>query len=177
MKKLGGCVAAMFFGILVSLPAQDMKIGFVDVEKVFNEYQVTQQNDAKLKDEGKSKTAERNKLVDEIKKLKDEAELLSEEARKEKEAAIDERLKALREFDEKTKGELRDKRDFLLKKIFDDIKVTIEQMGKEEGYTFIYNDRALLYKSEAFDLTPQVTKRLNEAASKKAEQAPAEAQP
>jgi outer membrane protein len=154
-----------------------LKIGYVDVEKVFNEYELTKQNDAKLKEEGKTKTGERAGMVEEIKKLKEEAELLSEEVRKEKETVIEEKLKTLRDFDEKTKNELRSKRDFLLKGIFDDIRETIEEIGKAEQYSLVFNDRALLYKTDAFDITPQVVKKMNEKASKKAQEAPAEAQP
>lgn len=180
MKKLIVVLMLVFFAAGSSIRAEDMKIAYVDVEKVFNEYEVTKQNDAKLKEEGKAKTTERSVFVEEIKKLKEEAELLSEEARKEKEATIEEKLKTLREFDEKAKSELRNKRDFLLKKIFDDIKVTIEELGKEGKYTVIFNDRALLYKSDALDISAQVIKRVNEKAkqeaSKKKEAAPAEAQ-
>lgn len=185
MKKYSGFVLSFLLSMgLLGSPiamqrasAEDLKVGFVDVEKAFNEYELTKQNDARLKEEGKGKTAERGKMVDEIKKLKEEAELLSEEARKEKETVIEERLKALRDFDEKTKNELRSKRDFLLKKIFDDIKETIEEEGKAGNYSFIFNERALLYKADAYDLTAQVVTKLNEKAAKKSEETPAEAQP
>ncbi len=180
MKKVFMFLVLAVFASTGMLKAEEMKMAYVDVEKVFNEYDTTKQNDAKLKEEGKAKTTERASYVDEIKKLKEEAELLSEEAKKEKETVIEGKLKALREFDEKAKGELRSKRDFLLKKIFDDIKVTIEQMGKDGKYTIIFNDRALLYKSEALDITAEVIKKMNEKAkqdaSKKKEAAPAEAQ-
>lgn len=177
MKKSVLLIGLITFCCANLVSAQDVKMGYVDVEKVFNDYELTKQNDAKLKEEGKAKTGERAGLVDEIKKLKDEAELLSEEARKEKEAVIEEKLKDLRDFDEKTKNELRSKRDFLLKKIFDEIRQNIEEVGKAEGYTFIFNDRALLYKTPANDLTEQVVKKMNENAAKKTEDTPAEAKP
>ncbi|MBI1882631.1 MAG: OmpH family outer membrane protein [Chlamydiae bacterium] len=179
MKKLAMVVAGLFFLSLFNKAwAEDLKIGYVDVEKVFNEYDLTKQNDAKLKEEGKGKTAERAKMVDEIKKLKEESELLNEEARKEKESVINEKINALKDFDEKTKSELRNKRDFLLKGIFDDIKATIEEIGKEGKYNLIFNDRALLYKTPTYDISAQVTKRMNEKAKAKAQGAkdkPAEA--
>ena len=181
MKKVGLILSVMIFGAVSVMAAQDLKIGYVDVEKVFNGYEITKQNDAKLKEEGKSKTSERSAKVDEIKKLKEEVELLSEEARKDKEVVIEEKLKVLREFDEKAKSELRSKRDFLLKKIFDDIRKTIEEIGKAQNYSLIFNDRALLYKMDSYDITDQVVKKMNEKAkedaSKKSKEAPAEAQP
>lgn len=176
MKKFSLLMGLVFFGMVNFSAGQDMKVGFVDVEKAFNEYELTKQNDVRLKEEGKEKTEERSKMVDEIKKLKEEAELLSEEARKEKEAVIEEKLKVLRDFDEKTKNELRSKRDFLLKKIFDDIRETIEEIGKADNYSLIFNDRALLYKTESYDITAEIVKKLNEKAAKKSEEAPAEAQ-
>ena len=155
-----------FIFMTMGLHAEDMKFGYVDVEAVFNDYSVTKENDEKLKAEGLAKADERDQMVEEIKKLKEEAELLSEDARREKEAEIEEKIKGLREFDERTKSDLRSKRDLLLKNIFNEIRDAIEARGEKDGYTFIFNDRALLYKTEGHDLTQQISDDLNAAVKK-----------
>ncbi|MDP3980174.1 MAG: OmpH family outer membrane protein [Chlamydiota bacterium] len=168
MKKFVlGVFVFMCLGMFVDCAsAAELKYGYVDVEKVFNDYSVTKENDEKLKSEGREKADERDGMVEGIKKLREEAELLSEGARKEKEAVIEEKLKELRDFDEKTKTELRNKRDFLLKNIFNEIRDAIEARGKKDGYTFIFNDRALLYKADSYDMTSVITEDLNAKARK-----------
>ena len=61
--------------------AKEMKIAYVDLAKVFDEYSKTKDSEKVLEEKGKSKEAERAKLVDEVKKLKDEQNMLSEESK------------------------------------------------------------------------------------------------
>ena len=166
MKRVISVAVIMLFvaGMMVfgtqTLHAE-MKIGSVDVEQVFNEYYMTKNNDEMLKKEGQAKADERRQMVEAIKKMKADSELLSETARTEKEAEIDAQIKNLQAFDQKTKAELRDKRDSFLKVIFDDLKVAIEKKGKEGGYTVILNDKALLYKAETLDITAEIIAEVN----------------
>lgn len=167
MKRVIRVAVVMLFvvGMLVigtqSLHAANMKIGSVDVEKAFNEYYKTKENDEILKKEGQAKADERRQMVEDIKKMKADSELLSETARTEKEAEIDAKIKNLQAFDQATKAELRDKRDSFLKVIFDDLKVAIEKKGQEAGYTVIFNDKALLFKAESLDITDEIIAEVN----------------
>ena len=79
-----------FLGILfftASLPqafaavAASDKIGYVDLARVFDEYQKTKEFDKSLETKGASKQSDRDKMVAEIKKLRDEAELYGERLR------------------------------------------------------------------------------------------------
>jgi len=143
------------------LYAGDLKIGYVDVEKVFNDYKKTQQNDAVLKEKGQNKAKERASLVADIKKQKEELDLLSDSGKLEKQSIIDEKIKALKRFDDAAKVSLRNERDAALKDIFNDIKTAIERYGKENGFEYIFNDKALLFKNESTDLTAAITEKLN----------------
>lgn len=154
-------VALLGFLVTTKIQAEELKMGYVDVEKVFNQYEKTKQNDEILKEKAKQKTAERAEFLAEINKNRQELELLSEQGQKEKQALIDEKIKNLKKFDEETKAQLRKERDDALKVIFDDIKGVIEAYGQTNGYTYILNERALLYKREADDLTKLISEELN----------------
>ncbi|MBI4432217.1 MAG: OmpH family outer membrane protein [Candidatus Omnitrophica bacterium] len=147
--------------------AQETKIGYVDLARVFDEYLKTKDFDKSLEQKGSSKQAERDKMVNEVKKLRDEAELLSAKAKDEKQVAIDEKIKVLQDFDRNTRDALRKERDVMVRDILKEIEAVIQSYGKSQGYSFIFNDRVLVYKSESNDLTPQVIKTLNDAYSKK----------
>ena len=149
---------------LVSAPAfaAGEKIGYVDLARIFDEYQKTKEFDKSLESKGQAKQGERDKMVNEVKKLRDESELLSAKAKDDKQAVIDERIKALQEFDRITRDDLRKQRDVMVRDILKEIETVIQDFGKAQGFSFIFNDRVLVFKSEGSDLTAQVIKTLND---------------
>ena len=169
--KFGVAMAMMMAGILVlpvsGVQAAGDKIGTVDLARVFDEYQKTKEFDKTLEVKGSAKQADRDKMVAEVKKMRDEAELLSAKAKEEKQASIDEKIKALQDFDRVTRDTLRKERDGMVRDILKEIEVVIQDFGKTQGYGYIFNDRVLVYKSETNDLTSQVVKVLNDSYTKK----------
>ncbi len=143
------------------------KLGYVDLAKIFDEYEKTKSFDKSLETKGTSKQAERDKMVAEVKKLRDEAELLGAKAKEDKQAVIDDKIKKLQEFDRVTRDELRKERDTMVRDILKEIEVVLQDFGKNQGYSYIFNDRVLVYKSEGNDLTTQVIKTLNDSYAKK----------
>lgn len=150
-----------------SVQAAVDKIGYVDLARVFDEYQKTKEFDKSLESKGALKQADRDKMVADVKKLRDEAELLSAKAKDDKQAVIDEKIKALQDFDRTTRDALRKERDGMVRDILKEIEVVIQDFGKAQGYGYIFNDRVLVYKNEQNDLTTQVIKVLNDNYSKK----------
>ena len=49
-----------------------------------------------------------------------------------------------------------------LRDILKEIEAVIQDFGKSQGYSFIFNDKVLVYKSEGSDPTAQVIKALND---------------
>ncbi len=173
MKKLLSFVIALLFlgGLMGSnvyaASAAEGKIGYVDLAKIFDEYQKTKEFDKALEGKGAQKQSERDRMVAEVKKLRDEAELLSAKSKEDKQASIDEKIKSLQEFDRITRDSLRKERDTMVRDILKEIEVVIQDFGRAQGYSFIFNDRVLVFKSEGNDLTAQVVKALNDSYTKK----------
>ena len=175
MKKTVLILAAFLFAFTMTGVSQsaaaDMggKIGYVDLAHVFDEYLKTKEFDKALEVKGAMKQGERDKMVTEVKKLREEAELLSAKAKEDKQAIVDEKIKTLQDFDRTTRDSLRKERDTMVKDILKEIEGVIQAFGKAQGYTFIFNDRVLVYKSDGSDITAQVIKTLNDdyAAKKK----------
>lgn len=153
-------VAALF---VLSLPglAWAEKIAFVDVAKVFDGYQKTKDNDAKLQAAGKKKEEERDAVVHEIRRLKDEQALLAEDAREKKQEAIDVKVRELQDFDAAARRELGAQRNETVKEIFKDIDEVVQRYGERKGYDLIFNDRVLLYRSPRFDVSRDILDELN----------------
>lgn len=56
--------------------------------------------------------------------------------------------------------DLQDKRTKLLEPIYDSVNEAIEEVAKENGYTFVFDQQVLLYAIESEDLTAAVKAKL-----------------
>lgn len=137
------------------------KIAYMDLSKVFDDYNKTKDFDKQLESKGNVKQGERDKLVAEIKKLKDEMDLMSDKGKEAKQRAIDEKIKKLQDFDRETKDALRKERDDMVRQILKEIKDVVEEFGKKEGYVLILDNRAILYGTEGDNLSDKILSTLN----------------
>ena len=133
----------------------------MDLAKVFDEYKKTKESEKALEAKGKDKEAERNKMVEELRKMKDEQALLSDKAKGEKQIVIDNKIKVLQDFDKITRDALMKERNDMLGGILKDIEKVVGDYAKASGYDMVLNSRMLLYGGEQYDLTSEVSSRLN----------------
>ncbi|MBI3306509.1 MAG: OmpH family outer membrane protein [Candidatus Omnitrophica bacterium] len=143
------------------------KIVFVDVAKIFDEYQKTKDQDKTLQEQGKKKEQERDALVHDIRKLKDELALLADSAKPKKQEALDAKVSELQAFDREAKNLLGQKRNEIVREIFKDIDDVVQRYGERKGYDMVLNERALVYRSAKLDVTGDVLKELNQNYAKK----------
>ncbi|MBU3759269.1 MAG: OmpH family outer membrane protein [Candidatus Omnitrophica bacterium] len=139
---------------------------FVDVAKIFDEYQKTKDNDEALKTVGKAKEEERETLVKSVRALKDELVLLTDEAKAKKQDELDSKIRELQDFDQAAKRELGERRNKLVREIFQDIDAVVQKYGERKGFDMIFNERALLYHSGKLDVTQEVLTELNKSYKK-----------
>lgn len=156
--------------------ALDVKIGYVDLEKIFNEYEKTKELEAKLKMENEADQemlSERRQIIEkEINKLKEELEtqalMLSESARKEKQTEIERRAEELDEFSAYIEQRNQEREAKYTNEILKDLQTKlpsiIESIAEKEGYRFVFDLRSLFYVTpeKEFNLTDKVIARLNE---------------
>ena len=162
-------VAILTLGLCGSARAiEGIKIGYVDLEKIFNEYYRTKDENAKLQDVQTGKKNEADRMISDINKLKEEAELLSDDAKKSKEAIVKEKIRELRDYEKDTVQEIRDKLLGLRKDILDEITKVVEDKGKKEGYTFIFVSDVIIYKEAGLDVTQELISMLNKGHEVKA---------
>lgn len=170
MKNLKLIVIMLIAGILI-LPnlvaAKDFgKIGFINLSRVFFEYEKSKNLKKSLEDKAKKKDSERKNMVDEIKKMRDEAELLSDKARAEKEPQIEAKIRALQDFDNKTKDVIAKESSEASQAVLQDIETVVNDYAKKENYSIVIDTEAMLYGDDAFNLTDTVIKILNGSYSK-----------
>ena len=167
------------FGLLVacglslvacpSVQAADLKIGYVNVAKVFDGYERTKASDAGLEKQGKQKEAELEGRMTELKKLRQGLEPLNDEAREAKTKEVEEKADELQRFRASTARDLGRERDKIAKEILKEIQDGVEEYAKANSFALILDQRSLLYAQPAYDVTDGVLKLLNSryAAAKK----------
>ena len=87
---------------------------------------------------------------------------MSELIRKSKESDIQEMGARLEKFQANAQKLLEDRQEELLKPIVDRAKAAIEEVGKENGYTYIFDAGVgtILYSQDSDDIMPLVKKKL-----------------
>ena len=138
-----------------------LNIAVVNMEEVFNQYKKTEIKNSKLKKEQEEKQNEGQKMLEEINRMKEEVDLLSEDAKKKKEDEIKEKVMAFRKFSEEAQKDLMGQRNIFMEEILKEIEGIKKDIGKEEGYDFIANEKAFIYYSGNMDITETVIQKLN----------------
>lgn len=138
------------------------KVAYMDLGKIFDDYNKTKDLDKQLETKSNAKQGERDKMVAEIKKMKDELDLAADKDKAKKQAAVEDKLKKLQNFDKESRDGLRKDRDDMARAILKEIKDTIDEIGKKESYKFILDSRAILFGNDADNLTDRVLKILND---------------
>ena len=160
-----------------------VKIGYVDLERIFHGYEKTRELEAKLKMENEADQnmlSERRQMIEkEIDKLKEELEtqalMLSESASEEKQAEIERRAEELYEFSAyiEQRNQEREAKytDGILKDLQIELPSIIKSIAEKEGYRFVFDLRSLFYVTpeKEFDLTDKVLAQLNEEYKAKTE--------
>ena len=141
--------------------AAELKVGYVDVAKVFDGYQRTKASDATLEQKGKAKEAEFEGRMNELKKLRQNLELLSNDAREAKTKEIEEKTEELQRFRSSTARDLSRERDKVASELLKEIQKGIADFAKANSFSLILDARSTLYGQEAYDVTDEVLAALN----------------
>jgi len=161
-KVLVVLLVALFCSGLSSGYAQDLKLGFINLKKVLDDYEKVKDGEGELLKQAESKNGQRDKLVKEIKNLRERIALLKDQQKEKKQQELDQKVKKLQDFTYETRTDLRQKRDEKFMDIMKEVKGVIEEYGSSRNYNIIIDDTLLLYKQEALDVTDDVIRILNQ---------------
>lgn len=137
------------------------EFGSVDLSRLFDGYSKTQDYDGAFAEKQKAFEKEKDSRIAELKQLQDSLSLLNEKEKENQKSKIDQKTQILQDFDRQKQADLRKERDEKIKEILKDIEKAIREYAQKEGYTFIFNDRVLLYSAKEADLTDKILEILN----------------
>jgi outer membrane protein len=176
MKKTLGkalLLAVVFVLVAGSSLHADMKVGIVDMMKVLNESDSGKKAKTDLETLIKSKQSVLDERGKEIEKLKADLEkqssVLSADAKKSKEEDLEKLMREYQRLVTDSQNEVKKRESELTADILKEIRVIVDKMGEEGGYTIILEnaDGLVLYSKKDINLTDVVIKKYNESSKAK----------
>jgi outer membrane protein len=171
LKKITYAIVLVFLCLLSTSVYAQLKMGYVDSQRIMQEFQEAVDAQNKLEEIRNSYQAEYDNKVKEYQALAQEIEsqslLLSEEKKQEKMRQLQEKALEIDRYKyEKLNpegGEFYKKNQELFKPVIDKINTVIRKIGTVEEYDFIIDasSGALLHAAPKHDLTVQVLDELN----------------
>ncbi len=170
--------------------AEDVKIGIVDISKVFEKYKKRIDLDQKLKEQEKEFQDEINKKRKEMIDLDEETQLLDlgSESRTKNEELLERKSVELEGYAKFAERQLLKKYKDFFGNTYDEVVKKVEKIGKQENYDLIIKKedsglesgqisdlqfkigiRTVLYHSKSVDITSSIIENLNTAYSKEKE--------
>lgn len=146
-----------------------LKVGYVDSQKIITTFPVAIDAQKKLEAEGAGWGQELQRMQEELRTLQEQLDqqslLLSEAKKREKGEELQALYVRAQQFQAEKwgqGGEYFKRQEELLQPIFDTINKTIHRIGDEEGYDFIFDSVAgnILHAKENYDITDKVLKEL-----------------
>lgn len=156
---LCGTILSLF--ILSGAVQAAEKFAYVDLSRIFSEYNKTKDYDKVLGKKEDVYTAERDEKVEEVKQFQEKMNLLSEKEKEVKKTDLEARIKTLQDFDREKQTDLRKEQDEKMKEILKDIEDVIKKYSEKEGFTLVFNDRVLVYQNKSLDITDKIIEILN----------------
>ncbi len=165
---VGGTVLLASLGAIAAVPAAaQSKIAVIDSDRIVMESQRGKTALESIKAKQDEKLAEgramQQQLADLAKRIEEGSLSLAPERLDELKKDYEDQAIALRRFQEDADKELGKLRDQALSAIEKDVISIIDTMGKEGGYTLIFNKfrSGLLFADDAVDITAQVIQRFD----------------
>lgn len=145
----------------VSFAQEGLKIGYVSLTRVFDQYKKTVDYDKVLEQKSTEYKKQLNDLVAKIQESERKITLLKEPERTALADQMEKDKQALKDFMQKNETDLRKDRDDKIREILLEIEGVVKDYAQKEKYDIILNDRVLIYGGETFDLTQKILDILN----------------
>ena len=162
MKKLSVLFAAVMLMATVGV-AKAQKVAMMDYEAVLAVMPETKKMTTELEAFSKTKGDELNKQAEafqkEVQAYQADGAKLTEAQRQTKQADLEKKQQNLQQIQQTAQNDLAQKRDTAVKPIIDKLNKAVEKVAKANGYDFIIDAGALIYKGGP-DATPAVKKEL-----------------
>ena len=176
MKKFKKCwvfpvAVFVFFSFISSSSAKELKIGVVNIEKIYASFEKTKKEQEEIQKKRTEKQIELSKKQAELKALINEynskKNKLKEAEKKEYEKKIRDLRTEIQTFIRLSNTQLIRENRAKTQEILREIARVIQEYAKKNKYDIIIDKKSLPYFSSAYDISDDIIKILNKSQSKK----------
>jgi outer membrane protein len=168
---IGVCVVSIIcvsFSVSIFAQSGDLKIGFVDLQRVINSSAKKKQAEEEYKKKVEEYTQQANLLKQELDQLQGEldqqAEFLKDEAKRQKLDEISEKKLEYDRFKKDSETKLKRYEQRIFEELLEEIGKLVVEYGKERNYTAIFERQMMVYVTESIDLTDEIIELYNSQA-------------
>jgi outer membrane protein len=167
--KVTALALVCIFGLVMSAQAQSnvKKIAFLDLSKLFDNYEKTKEFDADLQTKYSAYEKQRDAKLEKLKEAQGKLALLKEDEKAKMQQDVDKMRNEIMEFDQAQQTDLKRQRDEKIREVLLEIEKTVSDYAKKEGYDLILNDRVLIYGNDVLNISEPILKIMNESYNKK----------
>jgi len=158
---VGILIALGWFGLAL---ADNLKIGFVDIQKAVNECNAGKEAKKAIVKEVEKIQRQSEDKQKELRTMKEvldkQAPMLNPDARANKEKDFQNKVREFQRWQEDAQNEVNQKKVEMERNISLGLQKIIQKLGADDGYTLILelNETIVLFASKAVDLTDRVIK-------------------
>ena len=161
----------MLYMFLPVFVGADVKVGYIDSNRILEEYKGRDNLKDKLEKEltkWQDEAIKRKQSIENlIKEFDTQSLMLSDEARIRKRSDIENQQKEYEEFIQKVwgpEGLAKKQNDEIMKPFIDKVNLILQKIGKEKDYTIIFDaaSTGIVYVKEGIDLTDETIVELNQ---------------
>lgn len=168
LVKVFGLAVVFMFVASTFVRAEELKFAYVDLAKLFDQYERTKEYDKVLEADNNKFQEERNKKIEKIRDLQGKAAMLKDEAKVKSDKDVEALKNEILEFDRTKRTDLTKARDEKVREILLEIEKVVSEYAKAQNITFVLNDRVLIYGKDTLSITDPILKTLNDNYAKQA---------
>ena len=166
-KYIGAAIALLL--PLATGYAAELKLGFVNMERLFAQAPQAEAASKKLSQEFSAKqeklAAQQTEIKRQEEQLLREGDVISPAQRRDQEQALQNMKREFRRTQEDFRDEVNMRRNEITAKFQEQVQHAVDAVGAEGGYDFIFYE-GVAYNSNKVDLTDKVLERLRSTVSK-----------
>ena len=156
-------ISAMFGGTSVSVAAQEIRIGFINTDRIFKEANTAKQAQAKLEQEFSKREKELNEFGSNLKtgveKFEREAPTLSESQRLARQKQLGEQDREFQRKRREFQEDLNARKNEELQQVLEKANKVVKQVAEAEKYDLILQEA--VYINPKHDITEKVIRAIN----------------
>ena len=163
-------IATLALSVSFASAQERMKIGYIDVQRVIAESQSGKRAKGRFQVQVKKAEADVQKERQDLERLKSDLDkkgpLLKEEERRSMEADLQKRSVILQRTMNDYQQDLRQKESEIMSEILKEVEQIVNEVGKAEKFTLIFERSQIIYSDQGIDITSKVIETYNSRVKK-----------